>query len=52
MDVPIIETKTGKPVGTIPIILHGMNDTPTEQEYFAEAWRCGSDDRTVDPARP
>ncbi len=50
MDVLIIETKTGKPIATIPIVLQGMNYTPTEPEYFAKAWRCAVDDGTVEEA--
>lgn len=51
MDVSIIETKTGKLVATLPIILQGMNYTPSEEEYFTEAWRCAVDDKAVDPNR-
>lgn len=51
MDVSIIETKTGKLVATLPIILQGMDYTPSEEEYFTEAWRCAVDDKAVDPNR-
>lgn len=51
MDVSIIETKTGKLVATLPIILQGMNYIPSEEEYFTEAWRCAVEDKAVDPSR-
>ena len=51
MDVLIIETKTGRLAAKIPVILQGLNYTPSEQEYFKEAWRCVMDDKTVDPNR-
>ena len=47
MNVLVIETKTG----TIPLIQHGMNYTPSEQEYFNEAWRCAVEDNIVEPNR-
>lgn len=49
MDVVITETETGKTV-IVPVILQGMNYTPSEQEFFNEAWRCAVDDATVDPS--
>lgn len=51
MDVLIIETKTGKLVTTVPIKFGGLNYSPSEQEYFSEAWRCAVEDKAVDPAR-
>ena len=51
MDVLIIETRTGRRIASIPVVLHGMNYTPTEQEYLAEAWRCAVDDGIVEAAR-
>ena len=51
MDVLIIESKTGKLVAKLPIILQGMNYTPSEEEYFTTAWQCAVDDKTVDPNR-
>ena len=51
MNVKIIETKNGKLVGAIPIRLVGLNYTPSNQEYFDEAWQAAVTDRTVDPAR-
>jgi hypothetical protein len=51
MDVLIVETKTGKVVAKLPVVLQGMNYTPSEQEYFTEAWRCAADDKTVDSKR-
>ena len=51
MDVLIIETETGRTVARIPVILQGMNYTPSEQEYFDLAWRNAVDDETVDEAR-
>jgi len=51
MNVLIVETQTGRLAANIPVVLQGMNYTPTEQEYYAEAWRCAVDDRSVDPNR-
>lgn len=51
MDVSIIETKTGGLVAILPIILQGMDYTPSEAEYFTEAWRCAVEDKAVDPNR-
>lgn len=51
MDVTIIETKTGKLVARIPVVLQGLGYTPSELEYFATAWKCAVDDKTVDPDR-
>jgi len=51
MKVLIRDTKTGKVVADIPIVLQGMNYTPTQAEYFAEAWRCAVEDQSVDANR-
>jgi hypothetical protein len=51
MNVLIIETKTGKLAASIPIVLQGMNYTPTEEQYYAEAWKCAVDDKSVDANR-
>lgn len=51
MDVLIIETKTGRLIAKLPIILQGMDYASSEQEYFTEAWRCAVDDKTADPNR-
>lgn len=51
MNVLITETKTGKLAATIPIHMAGLNYTPSEQEYFAEAWQSAVEDKTVDPTR-
>jgi hypothetical protein len=49
VNVLIIETKTNSLAATIPISMGALDYTPSEQEYFAEAWRCAVDDKTVDP---
>jgi hypothetical protein len=49
--VQIVETKTKKVVGTYPIVMQGQNYTPTDAQYFAEAWRCAEEDGAVDPSR-
>jgi hypothetical protein len=51
MNVLIIEAKTGKVAASMRIDLQGMNYTPTEEQYFTEAWRCAVDDKAVDPSR-
>ena len=47
MDVLITEISTGNLIASYPIILGGRNYTPSEQEYFNEAWRCAVDDNLV-----
>lgn len=47
MDVLITEISTGKLIARYPIVLAGQNYTPTEDEYFNEAWRCAADDGLV-----
>jgi hypothetical protein len=51
MDVLIIEIKTGKVAATIPITMAGQNYIPSERDFFAEAWRCAVEDKSIDPAR-
>ena len=51
MDVLIIEIKTGKTAATIPVTMEGQKHIPSEQDFFAEAWRCAVEDKSVDPAR-
>ncbi len=48
MNVLIIETGTKHVVATIPVVLQGMNYTPSEQEYFSEAWKCAVEDGMVE----
>ncbi len=48
MDVLIIETNTGKLIGSFPIVLGGQNYTPSEKEYFDQAWRCALEDNMVE----
>jgi hypothetical protein len=48
MKVAIIEAKTGKVVCSYPIILHGLNYKPSDEEYFAEAWKNAVGDGLVD----
>lgn len=47
MDVQVTEISTGNLIATYPINLGGQNYTPSEQEYFNEAWRCAVDDSLV-----
>jgi len=49
MNVLISERKTGRLVANVPVVLGGMGYTPSEGEYFNEAWRCAVEDRSVDP---
>lgn len=51
MDVTIIETKTGKLAAKLPVVLRGLDHSPSEQDYFEMAWQCAVDDKTVDPDR-
>ncbi len=51
MNVQVVEAKTGRLLATYPILLSGLNYTPSEQEYFAHAWRCAVDDKLVDVSR-
>lgn len=47
MQVTIIETKTGKVINQYSIMLRGLNCTPTEDEYIAEAWSSAVEDKLV-----
>lgn len=51
MNVTIVETKTGKVIGTFPVHLSGQNYTPTKEEYISMAWKCAVDDNLVDDER-
>lgn len=48
MKVVIIKNKTEKVVASYPINLQGLNYTPSDEEYFSEAWRCAVEDQRVD----
>jgi hypothetical protein len=48
MIVIIIEISTGRVIATVPVVLQGMNYTPSEQEYFSAAWKCAVEDSTVE----
>ena len=48
MQVLIVENKTGKVVGSYTINLGGLNYTPSDEEYFSEAWRCAVEDGIVE----
>ena len=49
MEVAIIVKETGKEVARRTIIfLQGLNHTPSDDEYFSEAWRCAVEDGVVD----
>lgn len=49
MNIQIRDKKTGKVVAEIPVILQAMNYTPTQEQYFNEAWRCAVEDKSVVP---
>ena len=51
MHVHIVEIKTGKIAAAIPIDLADQNTVPSEQDFFATAWRCAVEDKSVDPNR-
>jgi len=51
MIVHVIEIKTGKIAAAIPIDLAEQGAIPSEQEFFATAWRCAVEDKSVDPDR-
>ncbi len=48
MNVLITECNTGHIVATVPVILQSINFTPSEQEYFSEAWKCVLEDGLVE----
>jgi hypothetical protein len=47
MEVAIIESETGKVVASYTINLQGLNYTPSDQEYFSQAWSCAVEDGVV-----
>ena len=51
MIVHVVEIKTGKIAAAIPIDLAEQSSIPSEQEFFATAWRCAVEDKSVDPGR-
>lgn len=51
MNVLIINTETGKVVATYPVLLKGLNYSPSEGEYYNEAWQCAVEDNIVEPNR-
>lgn len=44
----IIEEETGHVIAIVPITLQGLNYTPSEDEYIADAWRSAVSDLLVD----
>ena len=48
MEILIIENETGKEVYRGEIELGGLNYTPSEEEYFSQAWKDAVDDKIVD----
>ena len=48
MYVVITDNKTAQNYRIGPIHLSGVNYTPTEGEYFIEAWKTACDDGLVD----
>ncbi|HUL13655.1 MAG TPA: hypothetical protein VLU73_16010 [Methylococcaceae bacterium] len=47
MEVVITENTTGEVVATYTINLGALNYTPSDEEYFSEAWRCAVEDGVV-----
>ena len=47
MDVLIVEINTGKLTAKVPVHLQGLDYSPSDQEYFEEAWRCAVEDAAV-----
>ena len=47
MEVLIIEKKNGKVIAHYSVNLNGQNYTPTEDEYYSEAWKCAIEDEIV-----
>jgi hypothetical protein len=45
--VQVIDKKTGKVVAKYPISLRGENYSPTDDEYFKEAWKAAIEDAAV-----
>ena len=48
MEVSIIDNETGKAIATYTVNLSGQNYTPSDEEYYSEAWQCAVDDGVVD----
>ncbi len=51
MQVEIIDSKTRKVAASIPVVPRGAGSIPSEQEFFADAWRAAVDDKSVDAER-
>ena len=48
MKVLIIENESGRATGSYTINLSGLNYTPSEKDYFSEAWKCAVEDGIVE----
>ncbi len=48
MKVLIIEIESGRVAAAVPVIIQGANYTPSDAEYFNEAWRTAVEDGIVD----
>jgi len=51
MIIQIVEIKTGKVAAAMQIDLAEQNRIPSEQDFFATAWRHAVEDKSVDSAR-
>ena len=49
MEISIIENESGKVIARYTVKLNGLNYTPTEDEYYSEAWKCAVGDKIVEP---
>ena len=48
MEVLIIDNEGKNVVAKYEVILDGQNYTPTDEEYYSNAWQCAVDDNIVD----
>lgn len=48
MNVDIIEIESGEVVATYPVLVRGLHDEASDEEYFAAAWRGAVEDDMVD----
>ena len=48
MEIAIVDNESGREIAHYTINLGGLNYTPTEDEYYSEAWKCAVEDEVVD----
>ncbi len=51
MQVVVIEKSTNRVVAIVPVDLRGVNYSPTDSEWFDQAWEAAVEDNLVDASQ-